>query len=343
MMKVGLVGLGYWGSKLLRNLTQQLDIGQIVAVDVSIDRLSAACEQYPGLSVALSLDEVLADEAVEAVLVATPVQSHARLVRQALTAGRHVFVEKPLAASVTDAVELASLAQQRELMLMVGHTFLYSPRVKRIAAHLATGQIGRIHYITSDRLNLGLHRSDVNVIWDLAPHDFSIIFHLLGEFPISAHATVKSIVRPAWPDVAFINLTFPSGTIASVAVSWLAPRKIRSTVVVGEQQMIVYDDTHPEEPIKIYDKGVVLSESPDFADNQLTYRYGDTVAPYVPVHEPLALEINHFLQGIGQTSAALTDSWFAVAVVRALEASDRSWRLGSVTVEIEPAEISVAS
>jgi predicted dehydrogenase len=270
------------------------------------------------------------------VLVATPVTTHFDLVRQALVAGRHVFVEKPLASSPADALELALLADDRDLTLMVGHTFLFSPRVECIASHLAAGQAGRIHYVTSNRLNLGLHRSDVNVIWDLAPHDFSIIFHLLGEFPVSAQTVAQSVVRTDCPDVAFINLTFPSGTIASVAVSWLAPRKVRSTVLVGENQMIVYDDTFAEEPVKIYDKGVVRPETASFGANQLTYRYGDTVAPYVPADEPLAREIAYFLRAVkGGAPVALSDGWFGFLVVTALEAADRSWRDGGVPVAVD--------
>jgi predicted dehydrogenase len=213
MRKVALVGLGYWGSKLMRNLVKQLERRQLVVVD-TIDRMAEAYDEYPGIQLAVSLEEALADDDVEAVLVATPATTHAELARQALEAGRHVLVEKPLASTTSEAVELARLADRRGLTLCVGHTFLFSPRVQRIAAHLATGDAGRIHYVTSSRLNLGQHRSDVNVIWDLAPHDFSILFHLLGEAPVSAQTVAKSVVQPGSPDVAFISLTFPSGTIA---------------------------------------------------------------------------------------------------------------------------------
>jgi predicted dehydrogenase len=252
-----------------------------------------------------------------------------------LAAGKHAFVEKPLAASSAEATELASMADARGLTLMVGHTFLFSPRVERVAQYLDTGAMGKVHYVISSRLNLGLHRSDANVIWDLAPHDFSIIFHLLKEFPVVAQTMVTSVVRPGMPDVAFINLTFPSGAIAQVTVSWLAPRKERSTVLVGQRNMTVYDDTNADEPIKIYDKGVVVPESADFGENQLTYRYGDMIAPHVPAHEPLARELAHFLECVDSETPCRSDGWFGVQVVRALEAADQSWRRGGLPVAID--------
>ena len=333
-MKVALLGVGYWGSKLLRNLVRLIPVRSNIVVVDSLDRLSSAYDDHPGITLAVSLEEALADDDVEAVLIATPVETHSDLALQALRAGRHVFVEKPLASSVSDAVRVVRTADEMGLKLMVGHTFLFSPRVERIAAHLATGETGRIHYVTSERLNLGRHRSDVDVIWDLAPHDFSIIFHLLGEFPVSVQTTGKSVWRAGFPDVAFLNLTFPSGTIASVSVSWLAPRKIRSTLLVGENQMIVYDDTNADEPIKIFDKGVVRTEAATFAANQLTYRYGDTVAPYVGVDEPLSQELAHFLGWCADARPPLSDGWFGLEVVRALEAADRSWQDGNVPVDV---------
>ena len=341
-MKVALIGLGYWGSKLLRNLVSHVGVGNIVAVDSHIDQAASASAQYPGLAVALSPSDALADPDVRAVLIATPTETHAALAREALLADRHVFVEKPLADSVEDAVELARLADRRGLRLMAGHTFLYSPRVQHIIRHLETGQAGPIYYATSSRLNLGRFRSDANVIWDLAPHDFAILFAVLGEAPQSVQTTAKSVVRPACPDIAFMNLTFPSGAVASVTVSWLAPRKVRNTILVGEQQMIVYDDTDPEEPIKIYNKGVALLEPSSFAANQLTYRYGDTIAPYVPVTEPLAEELRYFLGQVDNPDQPSSDAWFGVSVVMALDAADRSWRAGGEPVAVGRHDLRIA-
>jgi len=333
-VKVALVGVGYWGSKLLRNLVRLVPVRSNIVVVDCLERLASTYDEHPGIRLAVSLDQALSDDEVGAVVIATPVETHAELALQALIAGRHVFVEKPLASSVPEAFEIVEAADELGLKLMVGHTFLFSPRVERIAAHLATGEAGRIHYVTAERLNLGRHRSDVNVIWDLAPHDFSIICHLLGEFPSSVQTTGKSVWRPGCPDVAFMNLEFPSGTIASVSVSWLAPRKIRNTLLVAENQMIAYDDTNAEEPVKIFDKGVVRTEGVTFAANQLTYRYGDTVAPYVGVDEPLCQELAHFLGLCAGERPPLSDGWFGLQIVRTLEAADRSWQEGSVRTDI---------
>jgi predicted dehydrogenase len=290
---------------------------------------------YPVITRCSSVDEVWKDEEVRSVVIATPVDTHARLARQALERGRHVLVEKPLAASTAEAWEVVELGQDRGLTVMVGHTFLFSPRMEAVCAAIQKGQIGRVHYVTTSRLNLGLYRTDINVIWDLAPHDLSITLQVLDEYPLLVQTTAQCSVRPNVPDVAFISLTFPSGAIASLAVSWRSPRKVRNTVVVGEQGMIVYDDTQPEEPVKIYDRGVVSVESASFGENQLTYRYGDTIAPHVAPTEPLFLELQHFLRCVDQGGPCRSDGWFGLEVVKVLEAADRSWRLGGVPVATE--------
>ncbi|HEY2812548.1 MAG TPA: Gfo/Idh/MocA family oxidoreductase [Acidimicrobiales bacterium] len=339
MKKVALVGLGYWGPKLLRNLIESPRVNGVVVVDRNVDRLAAACRQFPSARPALNLEEALEDDDVRAVFVATPVETHGELTRLALEAGRHVLVEKPLTASTQEAIELTRLAESFNLRLMVGHTFLFSPRLDCIVEYLKRGALGRVHYMTSARLNLGLHRSDANVIWDLAPHDFSILFHLLGETPDTVQTVAGSANRFTLPDVAFINLTFPSGALASVTVSWLAPRKVRNTVIVGEQQMIVYDDTNSDEPVKIYDQGVIIEDSNSFGENQLTYRYGDTIAPHVVAAEPLGLEIDHFLQRIDDDEPLKSDGWFGASIVAALEAAHRSWELGGVKVDVPSEEL----
>ena len=341
-MKVALVGLGYWGAKLLRNLAVVVDPENVVGVDRRGDRREEARVLYPAARFASTIEEALVDDEVGGVIVATPVESHARLAAQALTAGRHVLVEKPLAPSIRDSRLLCELADDRGLTLMVGHTFLFSPRVQRVAESIHSGKIGRVHYATSSRLNLGLHRRDANVIWDLAPHDFSIAFHLLREFPVSAQTAARSLARDGLPDVAFVNLEFPSGALAAVAVSWVAPRKVRSTVVVGEKGMIVYDDTQPDEPVKIYDRGVETVESSNFGEHQLTYRFGDTLSPHVASHEPLSLEIEHFLSCAQAGTQCLSDGWFGLEVVRALDAADRSWRAGGQPVSVDNTTIDAA-
>jgi predicted dehydrogenase len=334
-MKIALVGLGYWGEKILRNLVATCGPESVLAVDTEPARLAFVRKFYPGVAVASTLSDALAAPDVRGVIVATPVQSHAALARLILESGRHVLVEKPLASNIVDAAGLAQLAHERELTAMVGHTFLFSPRVRVITDVVDRGQIGRLHYLTTARLNLGLYRSDINVIWDLAPHDFSILFHVLKDFPVRVQTTARSSVRAGVPDVAFINLTFSSGVIASVVVSWRAPRKVRNVVLVGDLGTIVYDDTMPDEPIKVFDRGVMTTDSADFGENLLTYRYGDTIAPHVAPTEPLLLEIEHFVACVTTGAPCQSDAWFGLEVVRALAAADDSWRNGGVAVELD--------
>ncbi len=281
----------------------------------------------------MDLDDALANAEVGAVIIATPVETHAVLACKALRAGRHVLVEKPMAGSVREALEMAELAEARGLALMVGHTFMFSPRIDLLGHYFESGHLGKVHYLTSSRLNLGLVRNDANVIWDLAPHDFSIMFHLLGEAPISVQTSARSVLGER-PDVAFINLQFPSGIVASVTVSWLAPRKVRDLTIVGEQRMVVYDDTQNDEPIKVYDKGVVVPESAEFGEHQLTYRYGDTLVPHVSAAEPLGRQLLHFLEACETGRPTRSDGWFGLRVVEALEAADLSWQLDGAPVNV---------
>lgn len=332
--KVALVGLGYWGPKLLRNLVSLLGVSNVVAVDRSMERIAAAAAEHPSVRFEQSLDAALADESIRAFVIATPVPTHAPLARQVLEAGRHVLVEKPLANSAAAGAELVQLAEANDLVLMVGHTFLFSPRVEAIAERIAAGHLGRIDYAASSRLNLGLYQ-DAHVIWDLAPHDFSILFHLLGEEPASVQTTTRCARRPLLPDVAFVNLTFESGAIATVHVSWLAPRKVRNLVLVGERSMIVYDDLNADEPVKLVDRGIVVQEGADFAANAMTYRYGDTLSPHVSADEPLARELLHFVQCIRDGVPCRSDGRFGLQVVRALEAADLSWQWGGLPVDLD--------
>lgn len=333
-MKVALVGLGYWGVKLLRNLAAIVGPHRIVAIDCRPEQLEPLPRTYPGMTLGSSIEDALADHEVGAVILATPMATHGPLAMRTLAAGRHVLVEKPLAGTVAEATAVAKLAQERGLVAMVGHSFLFSPRVDVVTDYVASGKLGRIAYATSTRMNLGLYRQDANVIWDLAPHDFSILFHVLDERPVSIQTTAQAFVAPSVPDVAFINLTFPSGAIAAVNVSWRAPRKMRTSVLVGERGMLVYDDTQPDEPVKVYDRGVEHVESDNFGENQLTYRFGDTVAPHVSAQEPLSVELEHFVACAEGATSCISDAWFGVEVVRALAAADQSWRAGGLPVEL---------
>ncbi len=336
MTKFAVVGLGYWGPNLLRNLVANAGGAQVVAVDQSVDRLAETCAHYPTVACASSLEQALDEHDIGGVLIATPVSTHHHLARTALDAGCHVLVEKPLAASTEEAEDLVTSAEAARRTLMVGHTFLFSPRVDLIHELVTHGRLGNIQYVTSARLNLGLHQADVSVIWDLAPHDLSIIFHILGEFPETVRTSGRAVVHTDRPDVAFITLTFPSGVVALVSISWLAPSKARNMVVVGDEQMLVYDDIDNEQPIKLYDKGVIRPEPGNFGEHQLIYRHGDMLAPHVVAQEPLAREVAHFLACAAGVQMCRCDGWFGLGVVRVLEAAERSWNLGGDAVPLAP-------
>ena len=333
-MKVAVVGLGYWGPNIVRNLVTLIGAHRVVVADPRAERVEAIRRQYPSVTAKSSLDDVLDDDEVAAVAIATPVSTHAPLARAALEAGRHVLVEKPLASSSADGVALVELARAKDRVLMVGHTFLFSSRVQCAADAVLTGRLGQVQYATSSRLNLGLHQRDIGVIWDLAPHDFSILCHVLGEMPIAVQTTGRSVVRADALDVAFITATFPSDVIAAISVSWLAPKKVRDTVFVGDERMLVYDDLNADEPIRIYDKGVEIPDPTDFGEHQLLYRHGDVIAPYVAGREPLAHELQHFLDCVEHGTPCRSDGTFGLGIVAALEASEVSWQLGGRTVEI---------
>jgi predicted dehydrogenase len=333
-MRIAVVGLGYWGPKLLRSLAVLWGEDRIVAVDICSERLAAVRMSHPQVRCVETLQEALTDPRVKAVIISTPLSTHAELARMAMSAGCAVLVEKPLAGSVADARDLVEQAAAGGHLLMVAHTFLFSPRIQWLGEYIRSGELGDVLYATSSRLNLGLHRSDASVIWDLAPHDFSILFHLLGEFPRTVQTSARSIAREGTCDVAFMNLSFDSGIIASVDVSWMAPRKIRNTALVGDRKMAVYDDTDNEAPVKIYDRGITRSESQDFGEHQLTYRYGDTVSPYISPREPLGGELSHFLDCVLNGTPCLSDGWFGLRIVEALEAAENSRMLGGAPAEV---------
>lgn len=324
MSKIAVIGLGYWGPNLARNLFANRKCTGLVLCDTNPARLAMHAERFPGAQTCASLDEVIADPSVDGVVIATDVMSHYPLARRVLESGRHVFVEKPFASSETEARHLVELGEERGLVTMVGHTFLFSPPVLKTREIVQSGELGDIYFITATRVNLGLHQKDVSVIWDLAPHDFSMLFFWLGEEPDRIEAYGNEYVLSGIPDVAFINLHFPSNVIANVQVSWLSPSKLRRTVVVGSRKMLVYDDTEPDEKIKIYDKRVDIIEPSSFGEYQLTYRSGDIVSPKVGTTEPLAAEIDEFLRCISSGGSPVSDGRNGLAVVRALEKADRS-------------------
>lgn len=334
-LKVALVGYGYWGPNVLRNYMELPEAWVQWVCDARPEALQKSQSRYPGVPVATDLEQVLTDPAVEAVLVATPISTHHRIAKAALEAGKHVFVEKPMTSDPADARELVDLAAARGLTLMVGHTFVFSPPVRKVKEIIESGDLGDIYFITTQRVNLGLHQKDVSVVWDLAPHDLSILYYWLGEHACSVQVTGRGCIVPSIPDVAFINLRFASGIVAEIQASWLSPVKLRRTLVVGSKKMLMYDDTEHVEKVKIYDHGVDYEDPQDFGEFHLSYRTGDIVAPKISGVEPLYLEAQHFVASVREGRTPLTDGEAGLQVVTSLTAAEASLRGGGCEMPIE--------
>jgi predicted dehydrogenase len=330
---VAVVGLGYWGPNLVRNLHEHPNADLVAVCDKREDALAKLARRYPGLRMTSDLDDILASDEIEAVAIATPVATHHPLASAALSAGKHVFVEKPLAASTEQALDLARRAERSGLVLMPGHTFLYSPPVNCIRELLHAGELGEIYFISMSRVNLGLHQPDASVTWDLAPHDFSILKYWLGDTPRFVTATSRGCIIPSIADVAFITLEFDSGAISHVELSWLAPSKLRRTTIVGSRKMLVYDDTS-NEPVRVFDSGVLIHNPETFGEYNLTYHSGDIVSPHVPVAEPLLLEMGDFCDAIRLGREPRSSRELGIEVVRMIEAVDNSLAARSARIEI---------
>jgi predicted dehydrogenase len=335
---VAVVGLGYWGPNLVRNLYESSAANVTLACDARPEALERIGRRYPRVRRTTSFADVLSDPEVEAVLIATPIATHFALAKAALEAGKHVFVEKPLAASLAEGTELVRVAEERGRVLMPGHTFLYSPPVEMIRELIASGDLGDVYFISTSRVNLGLHQSDASVVWDLGPHDFSILSYWLGQTPAYVTALSRGCVMPDTPDVAFINLEYGSGTIAHVEIAWLAPSKLRRTTIVGSRKMVVYDDTSIE-PVRVFDSGVNLPDPETFGEYRLSYRTGDIVSPRVDVVEPLFLELNDFCQAIRTGNGPRSTPTLGLDVIRMVEAAERSLANGGARTEVEQASI----
>ncbi len=332
-IEIAVVGLGYWGPNIVRNV-QELGDAEIAWVcDTRRAALDSVIRRYPGVRTTDALDDILEDDTVDAVAIVTPVGTHYELAAAVLNAGKHVFVEKPLASSSAEGSELVRLAEERNLVLMPGHTFLYSPPVNVIRDLIQTGALGDIYFISASRVNLGIHQSDVSVAWDLGPHDFSILRYWLDEKPARVAAFSRSCIIPGTADVAFINLEFPSGTLAHVEMSWLAPSKLRRTTIVGSKKMVVYDDTS-NEPVRIFDSGVMPRQPESFGEYQLSYRAGDIVSPRVDATEPLSLQLQDFCSAIRDGNTPRSSSALGLDVVHMIEAVDRSLSSGGAPFEV---------
>jgi predicted dehydrogenase len=321
---VGLVGYGYWGPNLVRNYMDLATADLKWVCDTRADRLETATRRYPTLQTTTDAQVVFDDPDVDAVLIATPISTHHPLAMGALRAGKHVFVEKPMATSVAECNEMCEAAEERGLTLMVGHTFVYSPPVREVKRILDSCELGDVYFITCSRVNLGLHQKDVSVVWDLAPHDLSILEYWLGETPLSVQAMGRSCINNGIPDVAFLNVRYSSGVVAELQVSWLSPVKLRRTIIVGSEKMLMYDDTESVEKVKIFDQGVDYKDPETFGEFQLSYRTGGIFSPKVESTEPLCVEASHFIDCVESGDRPITDGLAGRSVVAALEAAQRS-------------------
>lgn len=338
MVGIGIIGYGYWGPNLVRNFAETPGVRVAAVSDLRADRLAAVSARYPGVATTTSVQELIDNPAVDAVAIATPVFTHFDLAMKALKAGKHVLVEKPLASSLEQATQLIEEAEKRGLVLMVDHTFVYTGAVRKIRQMVQGGELGDIYYYDSMRVNLGLFQHDIDVLWDLAVHDLSIMDYVLPERPCAVSATGISHVAGRPENIAYLTLFFESSLIAHINVNWLAPVKVRQTLIGGSQRMIVYDDLEPSEKIKIYDKGITIDNSANNDDNTynilLGYRTGDMWAPKLDGSEALRVEADHFVDCINNGTVPITGGERGMQIVQILEAATKSMAERGKLVEL---------
>jgi predicted dehydrogenase len=333
-IQVGVIGSGYWGPNLIRNFSEIPVADLKIVCDLRQERLDHIRSRYPEVNTTRDYREIL-DSDIEAVVIATPVSTHYRFAMECLQSGKHVLVEKPLTSNSAEALSLVNMARDKKKILMTGHTFVYNPAVVALKEIIASGEIGRVNYINSTRVNLGLYQPDVNVIWDLAPHDISILLYILGVNPINASAHGGMYVKPDVYDVAYLTLHFPEGVMADLRVSWLDPCKIRQITIVGSKKMIVYDDIEPVDKVKIFDKGVdVLPYTDTYEEFHLAYRYGEAVPYPLNWQEPLKAECLHFLECISNGTPSRSGGTEGLKVIQIIEAAQRSLQNSGTQEEV---------
>jgi len=334
MVRVGIVGLGYWGPNLTRSFASTPGVKLTAICDLDGERLDQVQAQFPTVYATRHVDELLEGQLLDAVVIATPIKTHYPLARKALERGLHTLVEKPLATSPEEAEALVCLAEAKGLVLFAGHTFMYSPAVVKLKELIEAGELGRLYYISSARLNLGRVQPDVNALWDLACHDVAIIVHLIGALPVTVNCQGLAILNGTIHEVCSLTLRFPNGSIATVQVSWLYPKKTRELTVVGDRKMVVYDDTAPVEKLKIYNMGVERANGTDSGDFQYLYRYGDIHIPRLVEVEPLLVECRHFVDCIRECKRPRTDGRSGLDAVRVLYAAEQSLLNGGGQVSV---------
>ncbi len=341
MINVAVIGAGYWGPNLIRNFAACGETNLIAACDKDLRRLQEVLEPYPAVESFDEVDALLARDDIDAVAVATPVSTHGPIGLAALRAGKHVLMEKPMAASVREAEQLVSTAAEAGLTLMVDHTFIYSGAVRKIKEIVDSGELGDLYFVDSVRINLGLFQHDVNVVWDLAPHDLSIMDHLIGRLPrsLSAFGTCHADDQSEIEDVAYLNLDFGGRMVASFHVNWLSPVKIRHFVIGGSRKGLVYNDLVSDEIVRVYDRGITVSQDPEAKRGMLiNYRTGDVWAPHIDRTEPLSRMVAHFAECVAQRKRPITDGESGLRIVRILEAAQRSIKAqgGRITLDEQP-------
>lgn len=341
MIRIGVIGFGYWGPNLARNIAQFDGTELVVVADFDADKRARAQRLYPYIDTAADAAALIARDDLDAVVIATPLASHFDLALATLQSGKHVIVEKPVAASPAQALRLKREAEARNLVLLVDHTFIYSGAVAKMRELVTAGDLGDLFYFDSTRINLGLFQHDTNVIWDLAVHDLSILFHVLDQRPVAVSANGVNHFPDGHENIAYLTLFFPSQLIAHINVNWLAPVKVRKILIGGSRRMIVFDDMEPSEKVKVYDRGVEMIEAPeDIYKTLVSYRSGDMWAPKLDQTEALHNEIVHFADCVAGRATPLTDGAMGLDVVRVLEAASESMRRRGDAVEL--AEITEA-
>jgi predicted dehydrogenase len=335
MINLGVIGCGYWGPNHIRNFNSLPNSKVLVCCDRSEKRLEHMKRLYPAIETTTESEHLFEDKRLHAVVIATPVLAHFDLANKALLSGKHALVEKPMTNSVKTSLTLIRVAEEAQRILMVGHTFEYTAAVNKIKAILESGELGEPLYISCTRVNLGLFQPDINVSWDLAPHDISIITYLLDDLPESVNCQGKSHYKKGIEDVATMTLNYKNGIIAFIHTSWLDPKKIRKTTIVGSKKMLVYDDIESQEKIRIYDKGIDAPPYYDtYADFHFSYRYGDIHIPHVDDFEPLRKQSEHFVECIKNGHRPRSCGYSGARVVAVLEAASRSLQEGGRAVPV---------
>jgi predicted dehydrogenase len=344
VIKIGVVGYGYWGPNLVRNMFEIPDTSVVAVSDIRSDRLRHVSSRYPSLFVSTDYRSLIDDPDIDAIAIATPVHAHYELALEALQAGKHVLIEKPMTSTSEQALRLIDEADRRNLVVMVDHTFVYTGAVRKIKQVVASGMLGDVYYYDSTRINLGLFQRDVDVIWDLAVHDLAIMNYILPSVPCAVAATGINHVMGGTENLAYLTVFFELNLIAHVNVNWLSPVKIRRTLIGGSKQMIVYDDMEPSEKVKIYDKGITVTNGSDsLYQAMVNYRSGDMFAPQLDVSEALKVELQHFVDCIENGAAPITGGLAGLQVVRILESASQSMRHRGKLIELDPDYLSVPS